>query len=157
MKTVIDAINQSKGTIRDGINYIYVGSKHNKQYGNVLDFTMDEVDNSKWDFICTTNEFNQCVDEMETNFGISQKYSEYKKGFRAITEINFGAKAEPSKPLYTKEMCDAGELPSVGISVMTPWGKAKVELIYMHQICCSNEYGIGVNELDEIKPLTPLI
>ena len=57
------------------------------------------------------------------------------------------------KPVYTQAMVDHNIVPLVGMEVMTPWGKGRVELIFMDQICCSNEHGIGLNELTEIKPL----
>jgi len=86
MKTVIDAVNKCRGEWPNGYVMTIATTNGEVNYG----------------------EFIRCVAKLETNFGASQKYSEYKKGFRAITEINFGDNAKPSKPvtlspIYKKE------------------------------------------------------
>ena len=41
--------------------------------------------------------------------------------------------------------------PVIGEMVSTAWGEAKVELIHGDELCCSNEYGIGVVKLSDIS------
>jgi len=53
-----------KGEFKNGRSYVYVSSNSNKHHNDYLDFTYQEVNNNNWDFICTKEEFNQCVKEM---------------------------------------------------------------------------------------------
>jgi len=87
----INAVNKYKATWENGKNYIYVGSSSNTIKCGSLQITHGMVENNQWDFVCNESEFNKCVEEM-TNMNI--------------------------KLIYTKEMVDAGVMPSVGMEVM---------------------------------------
>ena len=74
MKTVIDAVNYYGG-------HNFVNGKHEKQHTHILISHIDSSffsayasDISESIIVCTISEYNQCVDELETNFGTSEKY-----------------------------------------------------------------------------------
>jgi len=99
MKTVIDAVNFYQGEWRyhDATSAFYRGAYW--YCGSTKDLPAEHV--------CTREEFNQCVEELSTNFGESQCYAEYKHYFPL-----------PAKQVYTQAMADNGELPSVGMECM---------------------------------------
>jgi hypothetical protein len=78
MKKVIDAVNEFKGEWKGVRNYIYVGSRYNRQNKSVFQFTYDSIDNDQWVPVSTRAQFNQCVEECETNFGKSVNYEDYQ-------------------------------------------------------------------------------
>jgi hypothetical protein len=44
----------------------------------------DGFNKKYYEILCTFEQFNQCVDEMATNFGTSETYSDYKANYTAI-------------------------------------------------------------------------
>ena len=107
MKTIIDAVNYFKGEYTYDSNFLYFDE--NGFFGSHKDYSVDENNY----YICSREEFNQCVKEMMTNFNTSPTYSEYSGMLKVATEL-----AEKHKQsVFTKEMQDAGKLPEVGMKV----------------------------------------
>ena len=118
MKTIFDAVNEFKGiTIvscyMENKSQIVMAKKPFYDYLTGDLSTGDGVrDNEYWEVICTRDQYNTLVDEMLTNFGTSETYSDYKVNYEMINE----AKVTP--PVFTQKMAGAGEFPSVGMKVM---------------------------------------
>ena len=110
MKTVIDAVNEFKGET-DG-NYIYVGASSNDINKGNLQETYTTIHNEKWWLLCTRDQFNDLVSQMETNFGKcpADVIYDYKSNKKELLTPS------PQPYLtYTQAMADNGELPSVGM------------------------------------------
>jgi len=67
-------------------------------YGNDLPFHNE--------FVCTKQEFNDLVSQLETNFGESGIYRDYKFNYHLPPQ---------AQPVFTQAMADNGELPLVGM------------------------------------------
>ena len=75
MKTVIDAVNGFRGDWP----YAGVGDIHSGGGSNKV----------SWSLSCTKKEFNQCVQELSTNFGRSIEYKDYKfRYYAAFKQID---------------------------------------------------------------------
>jgi len=140
MKTVIDAVNEYKAQWVNGRSYIYAGSPTNLQNKGSLQITYLLVENSQWNFVCTRDEFNQCVEEM-TNMNI--------------------------RPVYTQAMVDAGVMPSVGMECLinfpdidNAWYEYIIDFMGKHTFIATCEdvaERFGHVEDVHFKPLTPPI
>ena len=98
MKTIIDAVNYFKGEYTYDSNFLYFDE--NGFFGACKDYSVDENNY----YICSREEFNQCVKEMMTNFNTSPTYIEYSGMLKVATEL-----AEKHKQsVFTKEMQDEG-------------------------------------------------
>ena len=96
MKTVIDAVNEFKGV------WPYPSDNHMTQLHEVGSFEV------------AVDDFNQCVDEMATNYGTSETYSDYKVNFEMINDD-----MKPvTVPTFTQEMYDADIIPAIGMEVL---------------------------------------
>ena len=82
--------------------------------------------NQYWSVICTIEEFNKKVDELSAHGGVINLnyYLEGDKEPLTVDNSDYStlenaaeAKQVQAKPIYTKTMKDAGELPSVGMQV----------------------------------------
>jgi hypothetical protein len=149
MKTVIDAVIIFKGV------WPYPFDNHITQLHEVGSFEV------------AIDDFNQCVDEMATNFGTSETYSDYKANYEMI---NDDMAPLIVKPVYTQAMTDAGTLPSVGMECSVydinqdeTHGKATIK--YISDSTCvyevkagdlKGEYAQYPSSL-KFKPLTPPI
>ena len=105
MKTIIDAVNYFKGEYTYDSNFLYFDE--NGFFGANKNYSVDENNY----YICSREEFNQCVKEMMTNFNTSPTYSEYSGMLKVATELV----EKHKQPVFTKEMQDAGKLPEVGM------------------------------------------
>lgn len=92
----------------------------------------------------------ECLSELVSNFTKGKIYPCAGKGLinnnGDIIKSGYRSKFKPVTP-------KTEWVPKVGEDVMTPWGKAKVELIHVNDICLSNEYGLGVEKITELKPI----
>jgi len=95
MKTVMNAVNEFEGIYFDGEcgdedhqDEVVVALKDfgDYQLGDIKIGSGNTIGNSYWGVICTREEFNQCVDEMTTNYGTSETYSDYKANYTAIND-----------------------------------------------------------------------
>ena len=107
MKTVIDAVNNYKGVFpfdRPSIIYHSGMGKYSDYY---------DEDNAAlsttWQFVCGREEFNQCVDEMSTNYGLMSTGA-LLRWQHGIKESNLA----PTVAVYTQAMCNAKKLPPIG-------------------------------------------
>ena len=75
---------------------------------------------------------------------------------------------KPTTPIYTQAMCDAGELPSVGMECVAVYGSSKDKVTVVHtndknQFCCIDDRGDYLihypkdNLEESFKPITPPI
>ncbi|QDP52076.1 MAG: hypothetical protein Unbinned706contig1000_20 [Prokaryotic dsDNA virus sp.] len=77
-------------------------------------------DNQFWKVICTVEEFKSLVNLLASNMGNGNMYelSNYRDEI-SLGNVPVASKEnqppEQAAPVYTQEMCDAGELPSVGM------------------------------------------
>ena len=134
MKTVTDAVNEFKG------EYPYDEPSIIEQIstGN-FDSWREECDHGlntgNFRLVCTTNEFNKCVEEM-TNMNI--------------------------KPVYSQAMVDAGVMPSVGMECQTSTGIVTVRYVGKSVVVADDDEGSEFTmskkgALHSLKPLTPPI
>ena len=87
-------------------------------------------DNGK-ELICTREEFNQCVDEMETNYGRCDEFyimtwqcAEKVPAPKATNSDRFPALTKTvAVPTFTQAMANEGVLPSVGMECIV-YGKS---------------------------------
>ncbi len=106
MKTVIDAVNEN-GSVwfyKDSASAYYRtnGTKGYWYYG--------ESKPSNNEHVCTLQEFNKCIDML---IGDPLKLIIWKES------QNINLKVKPvTSPIYTQEMADNGELPSVGMECL---------------------------------------
>lgn len=108
MKTIMDAVNELKADLDN----TYMLSLRDTQ----VYYCKDDNDyvcgtggcSAIKNRVCSIFEFIELVSQLETNFGKSVTYAEYKA---TCEKLPF------DKPIYTQAMCDAGELPSVGMEV----------------------------------------
>ena len=120
MKTIWDAVNELKGDLNNsynGYSKSEVGvffDKVSKRFGTSLarrlDLVMDEVSH-----VCSIKEFNALVTEMSLDLDVNPVNEGYYHKYLAADKDVL----EPikQKPVYTQEMYDNGELPSVGMEV----------------------------------------
>ena len=110
--TVVDAVNEFEAlwpAYRKMINFrngIWRPSKNHTYYS-----------------ICNEEEFNQAVADMETNYGTSETLENYKANYEMINDD-----MSVASPNFTQEMADNGELPSVGMTVISEGVKKIVRL-----------------------------
>ena len=92
MKTVIDAVNEFKGVLPSDRCVSIIMARFGFYDYKAGDLKLGAIfgGSKYWEVICTKEEFNQCVKE--------------------LSEAKW-----MSKPVYTQEMKDKGELPSVGM------------------------------------------
>lgn len=108
MKTVIDAVNEFKGEYEksyddDYDRCILLAKKNHREDGDrwhkgIIYFGGMTFNEDVFKLVCTREEFNQCVDEMSK-----------AEWIKPVT----------LSPIYTQEMVDNGELPLVGMEVMS--------------------------------------
>ena len=105
MKTILDAVNEFKGEwpySRNINRMIYCHTSYGRDFdlGDLSSYCTDDwsgLNKLNWREFCTIEEFNEQVKECSNNFGLP-----------SVT----------AKPIYTQEMCDNGELPSVGMECL---------------------------------------
>jgi hypothetical protein len=152
-KSVVDAVNELEAEWPNGKNFIYISSKSNKMHRNKLDCTYQNHSGSGWDLLCDELQFNQCIEDMKTNWGTSGTYAEYKEECKSSFAV------VDESPVFTKEMADNDELPEIGMlckhkgvtkTVITPVDtNNKIVLI-------SVDKGIySLAHCNDIEPLTP--
>ena len=154
MKTVQDAVSEFRGELSK-----YINDSHTLYYTE---------DREKWYFnnglcpivgvvVCTYKQFNQYIEDMETNFGkCTQTYSDYKFDYH-LPPID--------KPVYTQAMCDNGEWPSVGMECLinfpdidNAWYKYTIDFMGKHTFIATCEdvsERFGHSDDVHFKPLTP--
>ena len=170
MKTVIDAVNEFKGVYFDGECgdedhqdevVVALDDFSDYQLGDIKIGSGNSGGNRYWKVICTREQFNQCVDEMATNYGTSETYANYKVNFEMINDD-----MKPvAVPTFTQEMADAGTLPSVGMECLCSFEDGeweKVLIDFISEILAvvtdkdSAQYSLPIKEV-VFKPLTPPI
>ena len=167
MKTLIDAVN-AVNTFRGEVPTIS---------GVLLYMTME--------LLVTKREFNECVEEMSSNFGTSEAYSDYKASYKMINddikpvtttytgEFGYDDKTvAPPVAVYTQKMADDGVMPKVGMECLYSDGKNTTATFIVKYLSewvvvfeqVSEGYGKGVEICKSIntdvftcKPLTPPI
>lgn len=87
MKTVIDAVNEFKCKWPFDTYFMCTTVKKNTDFeeGTFRESRMVDV-NHMHTHLCSREEFNQCVDEMATNYGTSETYSDYKVNYEMIND-----------------------------------------------------------------------
>ena len=91
MKSVIDAVIEFKGEVVTGAYYVVC----RQSVGSIHWWTkpsLDDLATPQWSELCTATEFNQCIQELSTNFGRSVTYAEYKAFRAAHKHLNKGDK-----------------------------------------------------------------
>ena len=172
VKTVSDAVIEFKGEYFDGE---CGGEKHQDQvlyaardfgsyrFGDIHIGSGNSKDNTYWKIICMREEFNTLVDELSTNYGTSETYADYKANYSVI---NYDMSPLIVKPVYTQVMCDAGELPSVGMEYLDDDGQISKCLVNYGDITIGlniehveteNYLPISQTSRGNCKPLTPPI
>ena len=138
MKTVIDAVNEFKVDIPCALvgrsNWFFYSDDGEinigLKYGRVR--------------VCTFDQFNDLVSQMETNFGKSYAYSNYKK------EFDYHLSPEPALT-YTQAMADNGVLPSVGMDCMVFVDENEKEVKeWFKGVVCGEYEGSPVIKLDDL-------
>ena len=125
MKTIWNAVNELKGNLEDCehyavssdaiCSYIYVGTDENTRNKGALQVTDEVINNGRWALVSSFMEFNALVTEMSLGLDVNPvNEGYYHKYLDADKDV-----LEPikQKPVYTQEMYDNGELPSVGMEV----------------------------------------
>lgn len=169
MKTTYDAVNEFKGEWPYGVFNTIVFGKHRQGWSDFYKDNSTTLANCNWYAICTDDEFNDLVSQMETNFGecYDTNVSKYKIAYKELLT----KKPQPTLT-YTQAMADNGELPSVGMEcvgtssrgpVMTSWEKGSIIFtsptytIFKTsngiEFCCNHLVGQDF----KYKPLTPPI
>lgn len=117
MKTMMDAVKHYGG-------YNFVHGKHEKHHTHMLYghldnkiFTSYASDVGVATAICSIDEYNALIAKLELNLGRCNTYmfSNYRD---AVATGNINNSTPSPKPIYTQEMADVGELPSVGVTVL---------------------------------------
>lgn len=170
MKTVIDAVNESKGEwIYDEPSIIEQISTGNlSSWRELFDH---ELNKGNFRLVCNEEQFNQCADEMATNYGTSETYTNYKANYEMINDD-----MKPvTVPTFTQAMADAKECPQVGAMFMVESVESdsriidfegeEVTVIGLSKSHKENQvitfshpiYGIGCGVFypEWVKPLTP--
>lgn len=95
--TVMDAVNSFKGELIFSFEYLCYGKASNEYFAveDLADINEDEY------FICDKMKFKGLVKELETNFGRSYSYQQYKFVFKQMTSES------KAKPVFTQAMADA--------------------------------------------------
>ena len=85
MKTVINAVNESKGVwIYDEPSIVEQISTGNlSSWRELCDHSLNKF---SFRLVCNEEQFNQCVDEMSTNYGTSETYTNYKANYEMIND-----------------------------------------------------------------------
>ena len=96
MKTITDAVNELKGELRGGVSYVICYNERDIAYW--YDDTPITMLGRCWRIVCTNAEFNTHVKELT---GCPIKLKQWQD-------------SKMNKPVYTKAMQDAGELPRIG-------------------------------------------
>jgi len=109
MKKVMDAVNEFKGEwLATGGDCIFDKASGGLSFinGNCVLFNK----------VCDMTQFNGLVSQLETNFGDSTPYSNYKKVYQNGLDIMnlINRRDKPSQPVFTQAMADNGELPPIG-------------------------------------------
>ena len=142
MKTVMDAVNELKGDL--GNSFHFKGNETHlvQGVGALVSVDFKPTDEES---ICTIEQFNTLAQECMTNFGTDITYAEYKAIHNNYLNCLKARKADKTKkesnmkPVFTQEMSDNGELPSVGMEclIMFPSSNYKGTITYMGK-------GVGV-------------
>jgi hypothetical protein len=157
MKTIIDAVNELQGNLNN-VSHI----KDDDTYHCNVNYNAD----SGWwcsrgvygDFVCTIDDFRfKALDMVHHS---PQNSFDYMMANKELLK---------PVPIYTQEMCDAGELPSTGMECMIYYSEAgsryndffNVKIKILAVTCDvftfhSNAYGLGALALDVaiLGPLT---
>ena len=96
MKTIIDAVNEFKGNIKNAPScnrpkvYIYESVVNNSLWRKgYLVADDDNYSDEEFRILCHVTEFNKCVIECETNFGqCDQSYSDYILDFNSGDKVS---------------------------------------------------------------------
>ena len=85
MKTVIDAVNEFKGVwIYDEPSIVEQISTGNlSSWRELCDHGLNKFN---FRLVCNEEQFNQCLDEMATNYGTSETYTNYKANYEMIND-----------------------------------------------------------------------
>jgi hypothetical protein len=155
MKAVIDAVNGLKGDWPYNDSIVMYFTKGADGYG-----FYSKVYRGNIEIAITSEQFNDIVSQMETNFGECNpiNVSHYKLTDKVLLT------KEPTLT-YTQEMTDNGELPSVGMGCIAFDGKSETKVTVAHinnknQFACRDDNGDYFihcpEDIDEsFKPLTP--
>jgi hypothetical protein len=150
MKTIIDAVNELQANWSDNkdMKYLY--------FTAVWSFT-DNKYTYRYNTPFTACEFMHTVSNMTCNFGKVTNLDLYDY-INADKEL-----LQPVKPdlIFTQEMCDNGELPSVGMLIENHGFKKIVigELDTNNKLALKRiDNGLySIAHIDDVKPLTPPI
>ena len=214
-KTIIDAVNELKGDLDNSWLYSHVSNKDDRKY---IAFRVTGCDyrcypfnhsSKQFQYICTIEEFNDLVSQMETNFGECSDVaiSHWKKCTKVLLDKELDKELEvmdkvscyvchvgaypmqqycgscghellselipkQPKPVFTQEMCDNGDLPSVGMECLIKmhhkddsyfqkgyingYSQDKKWIIFTDYLGNIESHNIS-NGTYEFKPLTPPI
>ena len=145
MKTTADAVNNFR-------TYWPFSNERTLLMHGTTNYYMDnERQYAPEELVCTLEEFNQCVTEMETNYGKSMPYTQYKSEFNSSDKV-----IQP--PIYTQDMADAGESPGVGMACLN-YSKAVIKYMGDLVIYAYVKDGERCDSRHKLKfkPLTPPI
>lgn len=167
MKTIIDAVNELQANLNNAVcsenSYGFL-----KYSGITRTWVRNppSIANHSYEDVCSVREFIHTISSMTYNFG---KIT----GADLYDYINTDKELlQPTKPeaIYTQEMCDNGELPSVGMECLyldTNKEYIKCKVVYLSEWSIVLEqtekgYAQGVEvakavDYVTIKPLTPPI
>ena len=110
MKTVIDAVNEFEGELKRDTRLIIRDGR------GTYESCLHQIVNDFYKLVCTRDQFNDLVSQMETNFGkCSPSYEEYKKTWNLVQEHN--------KP-ETLEECESRTKSDKELEVMDIWKNA---------------------------------
>jgi len=176
VKSVLDAAIEFKGEWPYIEDFICTPSSDNNAHSQGgFHSAKSKYPNEYWVNVCSKRVFNTLVDELASNMGTAtQTYEEYKNDYGSVQLKDEATRFDlQTKPVYTQAMCDAGEMPSVGMECMVyvesddgsvmEWLPAKVVGEYKCQpiIRLNDSKGaegyFDVFAADKIKPLTPPI
>lgn len=77
-KTIMDAVNALQGELENTYSYSHEDFLYRYlQDGDYVCASFDKNETMRHEYICTTEEFNNLISELETNFGESITYSDY--------------------------------------------------------------------------------
>tara|TARA_R110002033_G_scaffold45448_2_gene89016 strand:- start:1618 stop:2265 length:648 start_codon:yes stop_codon:yes gene_type:complete len=147
LKTVWDAVIYYGGSN-------FVNGKHEQHHTHVIsihntekigtDYASDIGMNA---IICGIKTYNQCIDDMSTNYGRSslKHLAIWQAGLKESKEaLDIIVK----KPLvYTQEMADNGELPSVGMTCM--YGDINTDNYILVEVMYISEWVIVIKQVSD--------
>tara|TARA_R110002012_G_scaffold62329_1_gene164093 strand:- start:6 stop:620 length:615 start_codon:yes stop_codon:yes gene_type:complete len=156
LKTVWDAVNELRGNLNNTPNfsggemYLFHFVNHDRIGSSYGKHGLDGVINH----ICTVDEFNALVEDMTLGLDVNPvnhgHYLNYVDADKALL------KNENNTLVYTQEMADDGELPSVGMNCAWNAHTTNVIITFVGEemFCGENDTGKEVaGYISDLKPI----